>query len=242
MGNFNIIAASGTSQATAAVIPAEGQIFSVDVLNVPSGSGVRLHEYAYNFAACLVRNSGSNSLLVYPPPNGTIDRVSTPKSVLPEGLLELWAFSRLDWVSMESGGGSSPSLTTSQEYLFLLGGGADLVTGSNVAAFYSILPYDGTFVRFDLAAKVGPIGSAAIFDVLKSSDHGLTWTSLWATTPSNRPTISDGSVFAGGTNFDTISFLGGDWLRIDIVQVGSTTPGQGVTLSVTVVYQDSLSR
>jgi len=134
MGNLNIITASGTDQATAAPIVAEGQIFTVDVLHVPSGSGVRLHQDAYNFAACLVRNSGLNTLLVYPPPNGTIDRVTTPKAVFSEGLLELWAFSRLDWVSIQSGSAPPSYLVPAFTSFAISGQPTALEIGDSVSA------------------------------------------------------------------------------------------------------------
>jgi hypothetical protein len=71
-----------------------------------------------------------------------------------------------------------------------------------------------------------------ILDVLMSSDHGSTWTSLWASTPANRPTVVDGAVYGSGTAFDTTAFIAGNWLRLDVAQVGSTTAGQSITIEL----------
>ena len=65
-------------------------------------------------------------------------------------------------------------------------------------------------------------------DVWKTVNHGSTWTSLWATTPANRPQLAAASNNGSTTSFDTTALAAGDWLRIDVAQVGSTVAGSGV--------------
>ena len=91
----------------------------------------------------------------------------------------------------------------------------------------------GTFKpRWDIVAKMGPVGASLILDVMLSTNAGSTFTSLWASNPGNRPTIAGGGVSATGTSFDTTAFLAGYLLRLDVIQVGSSTPGQNVSLAV----------
>ncbi len=79
-------------------------------------------------------------------------------------------------------------------------------------------------------AKTAPTGAAMIFDILKSSDGGSTWLSLWATNPANRPTIAAGTKSGSQSSFDTTTLAANDLLRLDVIQVGSTVAGQGVVL------------
>ncbi len=117
-------------------------------------------------------------------------------------------------------------------FQFILGAGVNLATGTDQAPDYPIASYQGTFHRWDASAKTGPVGAALIVDVLYSTNHGSTWTSLWASTPSNRPTIADGSVQGGGTAFDTATYVQGTLFRIDVIQIGSGTPGAGFYLKL----------
>lgn len=89
-----------------------------------------------------------------------------------------------------------------------------------------------TFSRADLAATIAPVGASLIVDVDLSSDGGGTWTSLWASNPSNRPTLLTTAKQGSTTSFDTTAATAGDLLRVDIKQVGSTTPGQNIRLQL----------
>ena len=87
----------------------------------------------------------------------------------------------------------------------------------------------GSFIKAWAVAKTGPTGAAAIFDVLKSTDNGATFNTIWSTT-ANRVQIAAGAVAGNSTAFDTTTFAAGDVLRIDIAQVGSTIAGADFTV------------
>lgn len=110
-------------------------------------------------------------------------------------------------------------------------GSVTLATGTDVSNWL-VAPAACTLTRWDVVAKTAPTGASAIFDVLKSSDGGATFTSLWASNPTNRPTLAISSKQASGTSFDTATLAAGDILRIDVAQVGSTVPGSNVTLKI----------
>lgn len=90
----------------------------------------------------------------------------------------------------------------------------------------------GNFVRWDAVCQTQPTGSSIILDVLLSTNGGSTFTSLWATNTSNKPSISASTSTGSGTSFDTTSFSAGNVLQLNVVQVGSTVPGSNVTLII----------
>lgn len=69
-----------------------------------------------------------------------------------------------------------------------------------------------------------PVGANAIVDVNK---NGVTM----FTTQANRPTVLDGSN-AGNATPDVTSFNNGDYITVDIDQIGSTTSGSDLTVSI----------
>lgn len=81
--------------------------------------------------------------------------------------------------------------------------------------------------------KTAPVGASIIIDIEKSTDNGATWTSIWNTTPANRLSISAGNREGTQTSFDTTAVAAGDYLRIAIDQVGSTTSGADLTVNLT---------
>lgn len=110
----------------------------------------------------------------------------------------------------------------------LAAGGATIAVASNVADTLLVSAYAGTLHRVDLSAKTGPVGAALKVDILFSTNSGSTWTSLWASTPANKPVIADGAVAGSQAAFDTTTYTAGTLWRIDVLQVGSTTAGSGV--------------
>ncbi len=125
------------------------------------------------------------------------------------------------------GGGGSGSRTFS----WSLGFASDVIVAADQANWV-ICTANGTFSSWWTAAKVGPVGADLVFDVLISTDGGATFATLWTGTPSDQARIVDGSSGNTGTTFEVTSFSAGDLLRFDVTQVGSTTAGQGVTLSI----------
>ncbi len=90
----------------------------------------------------------------------------------------------------------------------------------------------GTFTRWDIVAKTGPVGADLVLDVLKSTNGGSTFATLWTATPANRPKIADGSNTGTGSTFAVTTFAAGDLLRLDVITVGSSTAGQNISLAI----------
>lgn len=118
--------------------------------------------------------------------------------------------------------------TKSTKWSLALGGPAS--TGTDVAN-WSIIDEAVTATSVLIAAKTPPVGASFIVDILQSTD-GSTWTSLWATTPANRPTLTSGTTVATFSAFDSTAIPANSLLRCDIVQVGSSTPGESISLSL----------
>lgn len=92
------------------------------------------------------------------------------------------------------------------------------------------LPIDGTYTIVGTRLMVGtaPTGSSLIVDVNKNG------TTIY-TTQGNRPTIAAASNAGGpGTAPDVTALAAGDYLTVDIDQVGSSVAGSDLTVSVIV--------
>ena len=78
-------------------------------------------------------------------------------------------------------------------------------------------------------ASVGtaPTGAAVIVTIDKNG------TSIHATTPANRPTIAVSTFTAAGGTPDTTAWAAGEYLSVDIAQIGSTIAGADLTVQVT---------
>lgn len=93
-------------------------------------------------------------------------------------------------------------------------------------------PVFGTW-RFDaLLVGVGtaPAGSPLIVDLLYNG------ASIYGTTPSNRPSVAAGALWASGGTADTTQYVGSTTVRgyvqFSIVQVGSTTAGSDLVATL----------
>ena len=94
------------------------------------------------------------------------------------------------------------------------------------------LPVEGayTVTGIRLTAGTAPTGASLIVDVNKNG------TTIF-TTQANRPTIAAGANSGGpGTAPDVASLVAGDYLTIDIDQVGSTVAGSDLVVSVIVTH------
>lgn len=85
----------------------------------------------------------------------------------------------------------------------------------------------GTWTIASVRVTLGtaPTGSAAIVDVNKNG------TTIYAT-QANRPTVADGANAATGGTASTTSVTAGDYLSVDVDQVGSTTPGSDLVVAI----------
>lgn len=102
----------------------------------------------------------------------------------------------------------------------------------SVAAGALRLPVEGTYAIVGVRLMVGtaPTGQALIVDVNKND------TTIY-TTQSNRPTIAAGANSGGpGAAPDVTSLVAGDYLTVDIDQVGTTVAGSDLVVSVIVTH------
>lgn len=95
------------------------------------------------------------------------------------------------------------------------------------------LPVDGTctIVGTRLTVGTAPVGASIIIDVKKNG-------STIYTTQANRPAIAAGQNAGGpGATPDITALSAGDYLSVDIAQVGSSTAGSDLTVAVIVTKQ-----
>lgn len=87
-------------------------------------------------------------------------------------------------------------------------------------------PVKATIVGVSAAINTAPVGAAVIADV---NINGATA----FTTQANRPTIADGANDSGAeTTPDVTAVAAGDYVTVDVDQVGSTTAGSDLTVVV----------
>lgn len=89
--------------------------------------------------------------------------------------------------------------------------------------------FESSFTITTVRASVNTpsVGSSIICDVKKNG------TTIY-TTQADRPTIAAGTNTATANNPDITSLSPGDYLTVDVVQIGSTTAGADLTVTVTV--------
>jgi hypothetical protein len=92
--------------------------------------------------------------------------------------------------------------------------------------FYNDTGRTLTISKVRASLGVTPAGASVIVDVRKNG------TTIFTTT-GNRPTITAGSNSATGVP-DVTSLADGDYLTVDIIQVGSTTAGSDLTVQLAV--------
>jgi Pectate lyase superfamily protein len=117
-----------------------------------------------------------------------------------------------------------------RDYTFALAGAQ--TTGNDKTTNWVIVTRACKITKAFAIAKTGPTGAAMILDIDRSTDNGSTWTSIWASTPSNRVQIAAAAVAGTQTSFDTTLLTEGDVLRIDVPQIGSTIAGSNVTVQL----------
>jgi len=82
-----------------------------------------------------------------------------------------------------------------------------------------------TIAKVFVSVNTPPTGSALIVDVHKNG------TTIF-TNQANRPQIADGQYTGQSTTIDVIDWAPGDYLTVEVDQVGSTTPGADLTVQV----------
>ena len=97
-----------------------------------------------------------------------------------------------------------------------------LTTGTNFGARY-IVPQDMTIKKCWLIVRTAPTGASIIIDINKNGS------TIW-TTQANRASIAASATSGSTTTFDVTALTAGDYLDLDIDQVGSSTAGADLTV------------
>lgn len=92
-----------------------------------------------------------------------------------------------------------------------------------------VAPRSGTIKGVRVACGVAPTGAAVIVDLNKNGNTAYT-------TQANRPTCPDGSNQGSETVPDVTSLADGDYLTVDIDQVGSTVAGEDISVMVDIAW------
>jgi hypothetical protein len=114
----------------------------------------------------------------------------------------------------------------SLEWLF----GGSLTT--QTSKDYKDLPDDVTWERCDLMVDGAPAGAAIIVDIERSTDNGANWVTIF-TGGTNRPQIAAGAKVGNTTVIDIPTAAGNSYrYRAKVAQVGSSTPGNDLTITL----------
>lgn len=97
-----------------------------------------------------------------------------------------------------------------------------LTTGTNKGPRY-VAPQALTIVKCWLIVRTAPTGAAILIDINKNGS------TIWST-QGNRATIVAAATSGNTTTFNTTALSAGDYLDLDIDQVGSTVAGTDLTV------------
>jgi len=114
-----------------------------------------------------------------------------------------------------------PSKATEQVVTFVKSG--DLVTGTGTFRFYA--QYALTLVEMEISVATAPTGAAILVDLNKNG------TTVFST-QSNRPTVAISGFVGTTTTFNTTTLADGDYLTVDIDQIGSTVAGADLIVAI----------
>lgn len=109
-------------------------------------------------------------------------------------------------------------------------GGAYTIVGNAIVGAGTFKLYNDTGVSITIGAVrvacgTGPAGASLIVDVNKNG------TTIF-TTQASRPTVAAGSATALSGAVDTPTWANGDYITVDIDQVGSTTAGSDIVITL----------
>jgi len=117
-------------------------------------------------------------------------------------------------------GSDSRLISVNRAFVWFTSG--TLSTGTNVGVRY-IAPQALTIVKCWLRVRTAPTSAAIYIDIHKNG------TTIWST-QANRGTIAASGSSNSTTTFNTTSLAAGDYLDLDIDQVGSTIAGVDLTV------------
>jgi hypothetical protein len=119
-------------------------------------------------------------------------------------------------------GSNSKLISVNRAFSWYVSG--TLSTGTNFGARY-VVPQDMTIVKCWLIVRTAPTGEEAAI-LIDINLNGLT---IWST-QGNRATIAASATSGNTTTFDTTALTAGQYLDLDIDQVGLTVAGVDLTV------------
>lgn len=128
------------------------------------------------------------------------------------------------WTTVAFGGGSGSPGPAGPSYMtFDFGGTLAVVVGT----MRFRIPVAATLLGVNAAVSLAPTGASIIVDLNKNGTTVFT-------TQGNRPTIAAAANNSGAetTNMNVTSVAAGDYLTVDMDQVGSTIPGADLVVTV----------
>lgn len=122
-------------------------------------------------------------------------------------------------------GTDSKLITVNRGFAWWIDGTLTADTSNRLYARY-LVPENMTIVKAWAVVETAPTGADLLIDIY------LNGTSIWASTTSNRLTVSAGATTGNRTSFDTTAITAGNYLDIYIDQVGSTIAGAGLAVTL----------
>jgi len=113
-----------------------------------------------------------------------------------------------------------------KEYRFWIAGNLAVATG--VIRFFNLTGGTLSFQKVHLSVNTAPVGANIIVDV----NRGTAGSKATIFASENRPVIVAGEYEGYSTTFQTLNIADGSYLTFDVDQVGSTTPGADLAITV----------
>lgn len=175
-------------------------------------------------AVAVIRDRGNNEPYSdsNPPETLMVTETAAPPATPPAGLGVYYVLGSDSRPRFKTDGGQTFSLATIEPYPFSVTGVLSVQAGA------SRIYFEGDYAVESVRAAVSgaPAGSSLIVDVNKNG-------STIFTTQADRPTIAAAAFTALGTGTGlAATYALGDFMTVDIDQVGSTTPGTTLTVLV----------
>jgi hypothetical protein len=115
---------------------------------------------------------------------------------------------------------------------FMLAQGTAASVGANKTNEI-VIERDGIITKAFIHAKGAPSGSALIVDI------NVNGTSIWSVVQANRLQLAADATDGTQVSFDTVNVVEGDVFSIDVDQVGSSTPGQDISVQLLLLIQNN---
>lgn len=156
---------------------------------------------------------------------GTINWINGVESIAWDGTREVFTFWSLDGGSNWIGWHMSPTAPIEVEYYSV---GGTLTTGTGAHRIYNDSGADRTIVAARASVGTAPTGDSILVDV------NVNGTTIF-TTQGNRPEIAISENTNKTTTVDAGSWDDGEYVTVDIDQIGSSTEGSDLTVAI--LYQ-----